>query len=127
MLAIFALVIKIETELEKSREDLSLKEDFSPQLLFEYLDFKSKGKIHFNRFFDFLQEDLGIKDLSLSLAEELFARYDSRAKDSLSYQDFLNILNPRQELEEQSPRPIVHSGPHCEVDSFSKVGLLSGP
>lgn len=125
LISIFALVIKVESELEKSRQELSFREEFSPELLFEYLDFKSKGKIMFSRFFEFLQDDLAIKDLDINLAEELFSFYDINGKDYLNLDDLSRLLEPRKQTESDDLAAGETIQKEREIQSFSKVRLYT--
>lgn len=50
--------MNIEATVEKSREELIKRSDFTIGDLFSILDFKSKGRISFNQFYNFLKDDL---------------------------------------------------------------------
>ena len=94
--AIFLQIINIETSLEKSRLELAQREDFNVKFLFENLDLKSKGKISFNHFYNFLQEDLQLKNLNINQVEELFGIYDLDQDNFLNICEFTQIMAPRK-------------------------------
>jgi hypothetical protein len=64
--------MNIEAMVEKSRQELINRNDFTIGDLFNILDFKSKGKISYNQFYKFLKDDLLLRNLETKNVEELF-------------------------------------------------------
>ena len=90
---IFADMINSQKHVEVSKQELSLRPDYSFKAHFRVLDQTGRGKINFKEFSQSLKK-LGVKNAANQLISSLFDRFDLNKSGFLSLNELTNMLNP---------------------------------
>jgi hypothetical protein len=119
LISAFKCIIDVEKAVESSKQELSLRPDYSIKDHFKMMDSQDKGGINYNEFGNFIKRTKLPLD-NLPVLSKLFEEADSDRDGLISQVEFQDLVSPKQKEYKILLNCRVERGAGCNYD-YDKV------